>query len=544
MLTTYSHSAAPQPRTDYSSLDLLADLALSRAITTPPTKPATLSKSSTPLEGPAPIHSYPNSERRSFNLSNTIIPTQASDGAAFSPLSLAKDRLISAHVGYGSTRVSQHPAYPSTILTMPTMSSNITFVPTAQPPPKNPSKSRPRTKAEGKPTDRRRSNRQGPALEEGSDSPKKSEGAEHPAVVERTKSDLVVDVCRESGPAEDTLPFAQQESAPHSDLHESPPEQNGEMTISTESAEFKVDEIPLPGFESPATSSATIDALPLQASPLITQTQLLQTQQIQLPITSEPTRAKSPQVLSVIQHPLNTIPTPPSTDLPIHQNTTVETILNEVSAPGQVSPVLSDSTVVLGEEPISPPRDVVMKDVEPIAEAEPPADVNIPVVVPTVGESAPSPNSGLVTNPEAGPELDFTTEVKPDAGVTFEAVVEVEAPAEDVSEVPIPNGHYAEAMDIDEPNPQHTESETCAICKNSVVPPFTVQNSVRVNLGDTPSSTAWIQCDACKKWHHNTCAQLDDSQVELIDKFHCPSCEPVKGQSTREHSLLSTKFMC
>ena len=45
---------------------------------------------------------------------------------------------------------------------------------------------------------------------------------------------------------------------------------------------------------------------------------------------------------------------------------------------------------------------------------------------------------------------------------------------------------------------------------------------------------SWIGCDGCKAWHHARCVDLDQSQVDKIDKFYCHKCEPVFGKSTRE----------
>lgn len=43
---------------------------------------------------------------------------------------------------------------------------------------------------------------------------------------------------------------------------------------------------------------------------------------------------------------------------------------------------------------------------------------------------------------------------------------------------------------------------------------------------------SWIGCDGCKAWHHARCVELDQSQVDKIDKFYCRKCEPVFGKST------------
>jgi hypothetical protein len=40
-----------------------------------------------------------------------------------------------------------------------------------------------------------------------------------------------------------------------------------------------------------------------------------------------------------------------------------------------------------------------------------------------------------------------------------------------------------------------------------------------------------IQCDSCKEWFHGICVQLQDFEAEEIDKFFCPKCQLICGQS-------------
>src|SRR5690606_3976471 len=66
---------------------------------------------------------------------------------------------------------------------------------------------------------------------------------------------------------------------------------------------------------------------------------------------------------------------------------------------------------------------------------------------------------------------------------------------------------------------------------------LTEQESLTTISPDDPASVRaasmqWVQCDSCKGWHHNKCVGLTKEIVDLIDKYHCMLCEPIKGPST------------
>ncbi|KAI5791950.1 hypothetical protein EDC01DRAFT_630454 [Geopyxis carbonaria] len=46
---------------------------------------------------------------------------------------------------------------------------------------------------------------------------------------------------------------------------------------------------------------------------------------------------------------------------------------------------------------------------------------------------------------------------------------------------------------------------------------------------------SWIGCDGCKKWHHARCVELDQIQVNKIDKFYC---QLLKRMSNRAHIAI------
>lgn len=40
-----------------------------------------------------------------------------------------------------------------------------------------------------------------------------------------------------------------------------------------------------------------------------------------------------------------------------------------------------------------------------------------------------------------------------------------------------------------------------------------------------------IQCDFCKEWFHGICVRIEEFEAEEIEKFYCPQCVPLMGES-------------
>ncbi|KAL3091983.1 hypothetical protein niasHS_005933 [Heterodera schachtii] len=70
------------------------------------------------------------------------------------------------------------------------------------------------------------------------------------------------------------------------------------------------------------------------------------------------------------------------------------------------------------------------------------------------------------------------------------------------------------------------------------------QNSENVaTVGDDePSISEWIFCDLCRKWFHCVCVNVQEYEVPLIDKFHCPTCRFAHGDSIMKVRRLSHRY--
>lgn len=83
-----------------------------------------------------------------------------------------------------------------------------------------------------------------------------------------------------------------------------------------------------------------------------------------------------------------------------------------------------------------------------------------------------------------------------------------------------------------------SNNDLCLVCGSAAfisgqANPVVGESSQEAAIGIGPP-TQWIQCDSCKRWSHNGCANLSTEDVEAIDKYHCTSCEKNKGPSTRK----------
>ncbi|KAJ5545146.1 hypothetical protein N7461_007450 [Penicillium sp. DV-2018c] len=68
-----------------------------------------------------------------------------------------------------------------------------------------------------------------------------------------------------------------------------------------------------------------------------------------------------------------------------------------------------------------------------------------------------------------------------------------------------------------------TNQASCAACRLVRIPVETEEQD----------EDTWINCDGCKNWFHIVCAGFkDDREVRTVDKYICPSCRPVYGETT------------
>lgn len=73
-------------------------------------------------------------------------------------------------------------------------------------------------------------------------------------------------------------------------------------------------------------------------------------------------------------------------------------------------------------------------------------------------------------------------------------------------------------------------NDLCLVCNSSTFLGSETNPIAGQPSGDT--TVKWIECDNCKRWTHNACVNLTNEEVDLIDKYHCASCEKDKGPST------------
>lgn len=71
--------------------------------------------------------------------------------------------------------------------------------------------------------------------------------------------------------------------------------------------------------------------------------------------------------------------------------------------------------------------------------------------------------------------------------------------------------------------PEEIAPATCAAC-----------HLVRMEAnGEDQGEDTWIKCDGCESWYHIVCAGFkNDREVRTVDKFICPKCRPLHGQTT------------
>lgn len=202
----YANGQPPQgEEVNFNPLDFLATVALQRhggalsdieqaTAAAPPSRAAPYGRAS---DGFGPQQQFIDG-RGVIPVAYPGLPLHSTVASMFPQITMAKDKMVpSATLSVPTAHVSQHPSYPSSILTMP--ENPITFIaaPAAQSS-KSSTRSRAKPKADSKTSkDRRRSNRHAPKSDEES-APPSQVPLEYPATVEKPKADVVVAVRREA----------------------------------------------------------------------------------------------------------------------------------------------------------------------------------------------------------------------------------------------------------------------------------------------------------------------------------------------------------
>ncbi|TKR96579.1 hypothetical protein L596_010580 [Steinernema carpocapsae] len=52
----------------------------------------------------------------------------------------------------------------------------------------------------------------------------------------------------------------------------------------------------------------------------------------------------------------------------------------------------------------------------------------------------------------------------------------------------------------------------------------------------------WICCDVCEKWYHYSCVAIEEWEILIIDKYHCPSCVPTRGPSLQRKAANRHRY--
>uniref|UniRef100_A0A915PB71 JmjC domain-containing protein n=1 Tax=Meloidogyne floridensis TaxID=298350 RepID=A0A915PB71_9BILA len=56
-------------------------------------------------------------------------------------------------------------------------------------------------------------------------------------------------------------------------------------------------------------------------------------------------------------------------------------------------------------------------------------------------------------------------------------------------------------------------------------------------------TSEWIFCDICRKWFHANCVDIQQYEMPLIDKYHCPSCRFEHGDSIMKVKRLFHRYV-
>lgn len=121
--------------------------------------------------------------------------------------------------------------------------------------------------------------------------------------------------------------------------------------------------------------------------------------------------------------------------------------------------------------------------------------------------------TGTVGEKTGGPKVATPVpETEPQVTATFEEQLAASA---------------AEVTVIEQKRPRRIQPITQAPCGKC--------NSLQATVGseDHQGQITWIGCNGCQRWFHIICAGFKDSrETRTVDKYMCPDCEPVKGQTT------------
>lgn len=106
-------------------------------------------------------------------------------------------------------------------------------------------------------------------------------------------------------------------------------------------------------------------------------------------------------------------------------------------------------------------------------------------------------------------------------------------PSEPPSTCSIGNGQvpvYSDSVINERESGSPPNNDLCLVCNSTA---FTGAESNPIAGQSSGDSTLkWIECDNCKCWTHNACVSLSNEEVDMIDKYHCATCEKEKGPST------------
>ncbi|KAK0423812.1 hypothetical protein QR680_008343 [Steinernema hermaphroditum] len=83
----------------------------------------------------------------------------------------------------------------------------------------------------------------------------------------------------------------------------------------------------------------------------------------------------------------------------------------------------------------------------------------------------------------------------------------------------------------DQPQEAACEAPVCKIVKRVQEKTPSSSTSPSPSEDDEDMRRDWICCDVCEKWYHYSCVEIEEWEILIIDKYHCPSCLPQHGPS-------------
>ncbi|CAK5122509.1 unnamed protein product [Meloidogyne enterolobii] len=68
-------------------------------------------------------------------------------------------------------------------------------------------------------------------------------------------------------------------------------------------------------------------------------------------------------------------------------------------------------------------------------------------------------------------------------------------------------------------------------------------DNVKLFRSHDEDTSEWIFCDICRKWFHANCVDIQQYEMPLIDKYHCPSCRFEHGDSIMKVKRLFHRYV-